>query len=143
MVKSYKSGTVPEQLLRENHIEKPPVPIFSLVRNYGITVKEANLPDTVAGILDSEKQIIYLNQEDSLKRKNFSLAHELGHFLLHAKALEKDPKIGIFYRKPLGRKGTSASEHTANQFAANLLVPFEMLEVVLENYGEQSFWSVF
>lgn len=54
----------------------------------------------------------------------FSCAHELGHFVDHASALEPDK--GYVDKRSDGNKGT-ADEIYANEFAASLLLPGNLL----------------
>lgn len=122
------------EILIENNISKPPIPIQEITENYGIKVIEIVLDHKIAGFIDPEKKIIYINKSDSASRKAFTVAHELGHFNLHQEELKKDPKIGILYRRPLGKKDDDEFEQEANCFAANLLVPFEMLKQYRDEY---------
>lgn len=125
-----------EEVLDENFITEPPVPVIELVKNYGYEVQEADLPSDVAGFVDPDKHIIYINTTDSDTRKAFTIAHELGHIKMHSKELEKNPDIGILYRRPLGEKDSNEKESAANYFAACLLVPEKMLKETLKRYGK-------
>ena len=64
------------------------------------------------------------------------MAHELGHIKLHASELEKNPDLGILYRRPLGEKDSDAKEQEANFFAASLLVPETMYEEIIKQYKD-------
>lgn len=121
-------------VLKENFITKPPVPVVQLAKNYGYQVKGVDLSSDVAGFVDPQKNIIYVNDSDSDTRKAFTIAHELGHIKLHANLLEKNPNLGIFYRQPLGKKNDNDEEQEANHFAACLLVPQPMLEKTINRY---------
>lgn len=125
-----------EEVLAENYITKPPVPVVELVKNYGYDIQEVKLPPDVAGFLDPKNHIIYINISDSDTRKAFTIAHELGHIKLHASSLEHNPDIGILYRRPLGRKDDNPEEQEANSFAACLLVPESMLQEIKNQYKD-------
>ena len=125
-----------EEVLKENFISKPPVPIVELVKNYGYKVSEIELDPDIAGFVNAKEHVIYVNISDSATRKAFTIAHELGHIILHSTELEADPDIGILYRRPLGQKNEDEKEQEANCFAANLLVPKSMLEGVLNEYKD-------
>lgn len=58
---------------------------------------------------------IVLSSLASERRDRFTIAHELGHYLLHSK-LGKHPLVAT-------RSGTGRSEWEANWFAAGLLMP--------------------
>ncbi len=123
-----------EEVLKENYITVPPVPVGELAKNYGYDVIEGEMPSNIAGLVDINKHVIYINQADSATRKAFTIAHELGHIKLHSELLKKNPDITILYRRPLGKKDDKVEEQEANCFAASLLVPEEMLKNVLNEY---------
>ena len=72
----------------------------------------------------------------SKSRKNFTVAHELGHLFLHMGYLideelwEKSKKV-IFHRK-----GNSEIELQANEFAAAFLMPRKKYKEILDKYSE-------
>jgi len=131
-----KAENIASEVLRENFISKPPVPVYELARNYGYEVMEAELPSNVAGLVDIKKNIIFINKADTDTRKAFTVAHELGHIKLHSSELKKNPDLGILYRRPLGEKDSDEKEQEANFFAASLLVPESMYEDVLKQYKD-------
>ncbi len=130
-----KAKAAAEKTLRDNFIESPPVIIHELVENYGLTVFKAAFDDKeIAGYIDFDKKWIVVNNEDALARQNFSIAHELGHWLMHYNEVKTDENnIRIVYRRPMGGE-TEPLEIEANAFAAYLLVPEEMLK----HYQEKS-----
>jgi Zn-dependent peptidase ImmA (M78 family) len=129
-----KAKTTADEVLTENYITQPPVPINTIVKNYGFEVVEVELPPNVAGLVDISSHRIFINKGDSDTRKAFTVAHELGHIKLHSDELTKNPNIGILYRRPLGHKDDDAKEQEANFFAASLLVPQSMYDEVLKQY---------
>ncbi len=118
-----------EKALENNFIESPPVIIHELVENYGLTVFKASFDDKeIAGYIDFDKKWIVVNNEDAVVRQNFSIAHELGHWIMHYNEVKTDQNnIRIVYRRPMGGE-TEPVEIEANAFAAYLLVPEEMLK---------------
>lgn len=124
-----KGRTRAREVLVENFIESPPIVIHQLAENYGLSVFKAVFEDNeIAGYLDVDKKRVVVNQEDSEERQNFSIAHELGHWLMHRDEVEANKDdIRIIYRKPLGGENNPL-EIEANAFAAYLLVPDEMFK---------------
>lgn len=115
-----------EKVLDDNFVSGPPVPIIELTRNFGFTIKEVSFPknEDVSGIIKPEEKIIYVNQNDSETRKNFTIAHELGHWLLHQEALvTSNGKYNVLFRRSIGQMNADPIESEANCFAANILVP--------------------
>lgn len=119
-----------DEILRENFVTSPPVRIEEIATNYGLTIVEADFErNDIAGLIDPAEKKIYVNKNDPDTRQAFTIAHELGHWLLHQDQLSREPdKYAVLYRKPLGRPNGDPIETEANFFAANLLVPKTLLE---------------
>ena len=67
---------------------------------------------------------IFVNHKDSLERKRFTCAHEIGHFIDHG--FDKTNDISFEhtdYRGLSAQTGMEYREVFANRFAANLLMP--------------------
>lgn len=119
-----------DRVLEENEIISPPVDVVQICKNYNLGIFESDLGSSnlVSGFLDPQERRIYLNQNDSVERKNFTIAHELGHWLMHRDLVISEPdKYAIMYRMPLGKNQKDPYEVEANFFAANLLVPTQFL----------------
>lgn len=115
-----------QEILAENFISEPPVPIFELVRNYGLLVVEMNFKpeyQSVSGTFDIEKSTIILNHADEPVRKAFTVAHQLGHWLLHRQEMGNDLQKWQFNRYPMGKKELDTIEKEANAFAVYLMAP--------------------
>ena len=118
------------EVLGKNYVTEPPVNIADIAKNYGLSIKEVTIEQpTVAGFIDPQSKTIYVSSSDSPARKAFTVAHELGHWLLHGDKLVSEPnKYAILYRQPLGESNKDPIEKQANCFAANLLVPKKFLD---------------
>lgn len=133
-----------EKIWAEMFLEELPLPILEVAESYGLTIREANFsrrPD-LSGILDVEKQTVYLNRSDSPEHKRFTIAHELGHWILHRTMLTKGSELTIYYRRPLGCE-RDEREKEANCFAANLLVPLRQLKKYQGRYSNQVIAEIF
>lgn len=68
-------------------VKTPPVPIAEICLEHGLSLNpqiELRLhAEKLAGMLNAIQKAIYYEARDVLGRQNFSLAHELGHFVLH------------------------------------------------------------
>lgn len=118
-------------------IEHAPVDVKQIAQAQNAIVYEAVADDKFAGYLyrDSPEgvAIIGVNSKHSETRQRFTIAHEIGHLLLHA------PKTGepvhfdeVFMRRdPLSAQGTDPHEMEANLFAAELLMPAHMIAIDL------------
>lgn len=117
-------------VLIENSVSGPPVPINSLIETYDLKVSEVDFDakyDNVCGYIDLEARTIVINRSNAPTRKAFTLAHELGHWLLHPVEIAQDPSQTVVFRIPLDRPDPDPLEKEANSFAANLLVPEDFL----------------
>ncbi|MCL2810515.1 MAG: ImmA/IrrE family metallo-endopeptidase [Clostridia bacterium] len=75
---------------------------------------------------------IYVNRKHAPVRKNFTVAHELGHYCLHQGELKEAHELNRVNE-------FSPEEEWANNFAAELLMPTELLRRV---HGELVFLTV-
>lgn len=66
---------------------------------------------------------IYVSAVDNKKRQKFTIAHELGHYIIHYLGGDPKSRKNIYYRTSYAEGGIS--EYEANVFAANLLMPQE------------------
>lgn len=79
-----------------------------------------------------EREAIVYNSAHAVVRQRFTFAHEIAHFLLHAKRGGK-PQLFIdgymsFRRDATSSTGTDRDEVEANQLAAALLMPRSLIE---------------
>ena len=107
-----------------------PVPVESLPALLGIKLRKAFLSDGISGMLEKagDSFLLTLNTVDPKTRQRFTLAHELGHYMLHrhlvGDGLDDDrayrsTDVGKYHNTLVGPK----EETEANRFAANLLMP--------------------
>lgn len=120
------------ELLQNYDIREPVVPVFDIARQEGLKIVGFESRDKLkdfSGFYDSRIKTIYINNEDSPNRQIFTVAHELGHYKLqHALGnLEVLPR----YANPVAKEPV---EQEANFFAANLLVPENMLKETMKKY---------
>ena len=128
-----------EQIKLDVGLSYPKDNLQQIIEAIGVEVLSADLPDfegkRVKGVIRwSEKESeagaarIYLNQNLSDTTKLFTLAHELGHFILHPN--EERLRIDLFDYSQDTKE--SEQETEANYFAASLLVPKEKLVKLIE-----------
>lgn len=120
-----------KKVLSENFIMDPPVLVEDLAPRYGLNVFVTDFGKflDIAGIINLKTKSIHVNKNDSPQRQVFTVAHELGHWLMHKDDVLKNPdEYAVMTRAPLGKANPDPLEREANFFAANLLVPKDMLE---------------
>lgn len=126
------------QLLREHGIESAPVDVEALATLMGIEVRATPADDSQSGFLYRDEEgraIIGVNSSQSAVRQRFTVAHELGHYTLHAtERLHFDDQsrgFQVHLRNDLSSEGSDRLEIEANAFAAELLMPPSFLETDL------------
>jgi Zn-dependent peptidase ImmA (M78 family) len=126
-------------LLTKFKIKKAPVPVDEVIKKLDIDLIEYNLGDGASGVLvvDSGKGTIGYNPKDSHGRQRFTMAHELGHFLLHKTDSELfvDKDFLMKFRNPSNTYTDNELKHEreANAFAAALLMPKVFLDKELSD----------
>src|SRR5437764_8218104 len=72
-------------VLRDLGVEEPPVPIELLAHRLGAQITYAPYEGDMSGILfrDADRTIIGVNAQHGKARQRFTIAHEIGHLILH------------------------------------------------------------
>ena len=115
-----------------------PVDVYTIARAHNVDVREVMLDEAVSGVLvvKDDRAIIGVNAAHHPNRRRFSIAHELGHYLLHSKNTSSNVFVDaapVFFRDERSSDGTEYQEIQANAFAAELLMPESMLRAELRN----------
>lgn len=129
-----------EALLGQIGLSKPPIDVHMVARSLGLQIAEAPNDDELSGFLLRQRNggaIIGVNARHSLNRKRFTIAHEIGHFLLHEHAnqvhVDSNKSFRVALRSPRSSTGEDVEEVEANTFAAELLMPASFLEHDLQS----------
>lgn len=117
-----------QEILQATGFDSIPVRIDLIAQRLGLTVEASQLGDDVSGILvaSGETGTIGYSMLDASVRQRFTIAHELGHFVLHRRARELfiDKSYTMIYRRDQeSSTGELQIEREANQFAAAILMP--------------------
>src|SRR5436190_2035174 len=126
--------------LREKHdVTAVPVDVARLAELEGVDVDRADFGDEISGLLvkHGDRATIGVNARHAAARQRFTIAHELGHYLLHSsRELFVDKDYIVHFRDENSSTGYDPIEVEANQFAAELIMP----EVeVRQFFNEQRF----
>lgn len=134
---------VVERLVKVYEISSVPVPIERIAQELGVEVRRAHGPDEISGYFMREpgtgRAVIGINTAHHAVRQRFTLAHELGHFLLHD--LREIHVDKVRYRNSLSSEGIDAEEIEANEFAAQLLMPERLIRQDLESFTMPSLFE--
>lgn len=118
-----------ERLLEDARVSRPPVPVEALARTQGCKIAASDLKD-ISGILvrSSDTVVIGVNRKHPETRRRFTIAHELGHFLLHeGREVRFDREFRVSLRSEASSAGANVEEIEANFFAASILMPDRLL----------------
>jgi Zn-dependent peptidase ImmA (M78 family) len=118
-----------------NDFNFPETSITEVARALNIEIRTAKFTEEgVAGLViygdKKEKAKIFVNAEHKLPKQNFTIAHEIGHLLIHKPKVKKKYKIDRmdFERSD---KEIVKEEVEADYFASQLLVPRHKLQEIV------------
>ena len=116
-----------KDLIEEYRTAEPPIDIEGLIAEFGIELdKYAKLPNDISGqieLIEPNKYKISVNRSHPETRKRFTMAHELGHYLLHKPLLGEGVTDNKLYRSENNKNIKRTHETEANKFAAYMLMP--------------------
>jgi Zn-dependent peptidase ImmA (M78 family) len=138
-------------LVEKLGLKNPPVPVEKLAKALGVRIEYNPFDDELSGMafLRDGKPIIGVNSRHRPNRQRFTIAHELGHIVLHRAHLEKAVLIDksknfmieegktFIARDQTSAEGSDPLEIQANAFASELLLPAKLVRQVLsESTGD-------
>ena len=125
----------------EPRLKSAPIPLDMVARDLGLFIEmNANLPDSISGEIECNEgqYTVRSSNSEHLYRQRFTIAHEIGHFVLHRsligngidddKMYRSEAKVGNYANTDI----KSVHERQANAFAAKLLMPRELLEMEID-----------
>lgn len=126
------------QILTTHNTYSVPVDVVKLATALGAQIHNEVAADNLSGFLlrdaNTNRALIGINSRHTETRKRFTIAHEIGHLLLHeGDVLHVDQREGIDLglrvkrRDPDSSLGVDEEEKEANFFAAELLMPSVLL----------------
>jgi Zn-dependent peptidase ImmA (M78 family) len=127
--------------LVEEAQQSVPVNVEALARQFGLRVKRLPMAESIAGVLSRETDgwTLTVNAEHTDSRQRFTIAHEIGHFVLHRDRLgdgtndSTDYAVtsdAAHYNDAIG----PGAERDANQFATAVLMPEARILDVCETF---------
>lgn len=127
-----------KHLLEDAGIRSAPVDPVAVADVMGVEVRPEMVSDDVSGGLYriGESPVIGVNSSHHPNRQRFTIAHELGHLILHDQGEFVDRgyvaeggnrPVPRFMRNQLSGEATDVREMEANAFAASLLMPQDFI----------------
>lgn len=117
-----------------------PIRVEDIAKSLGIKVVAYGFEGDISGVLviDDAKDTVTIgyNQTESRVRRRFTVAHELGHYVLHRNDshMFMDKNYTALFRAPnfSYTEKKQKQEQEANRFAACLLMPESLLRAEIE-----------
>lgn len=113
-----------ERAIVDPFLSDAPVRLSALASALGLRVISAQLPSGISGEIRPDPETragfsIRVNKNDPARRQRFTVAHEIGHYLLHRNEIGDGITDDVLYRSSL----SDSREAQANRLAADLLMP--------------------
>ena len=139
-VRRKQIGELTSDLLAKNQVTQAPVDVEKIAHALNMDVRKEWVKGDISGFLfrnrEEQKAIIGVNKRHHKNRQRFTIAHEIGHFLLHTgDKVHVDHGFEVRLRDDESSKGTDIDEKEANLFAAELLMPRAFVEKDLVETG--------
>ena len=140
MVRRKHIRSVAERLLADTPAGSAPIPLKEIVKSLGVEIHQEAVEDDLSGFLYRDHKrnltIIGVNADHPPNRKKFTIAHELGHYLLHDfDDVHVDRQFKVWLRNETSSQGTDDEEKEANLFAAEILMPARFIEADVQQIG--------
>lgn len=117
-----------EKVLTTHRVRRAPVNVRAITEHYAQVIARP-LDEEISGALIPPETVgwtILVNSTHPTVRQRFTLAHELGHLILHGYTTPHADRRFKF-RDARSSEGSAVEEIQANQFAAELLMPRSMV----------------
>lgn len=120
--------------LRQGGLLNPPVDVYDVAEFLGLEIVEEVMDDEMSGYIEPRRSgwVIGVNKFHHPNRQRFTIAHEIGHFVLHRPT---ERVVDITFARRLGAR--DRIENEADQFASDLLMPADEFRRVV-TAGEHS-----
>jgi Zn-dependent peptidase ImmA (M78 family) len=128
------------QILHDSGAYRLPVAIDLVVNRLNLKAIASSLDEEMSGLLvvENKRGAIAYNAAHAAVRQRFTLAHEIGHYLLHLRNAHSRlflDRYVVYRRDDLASAGNDREEIEANAFAAALLMPAQLVREEIRRHG--------
>ena len=133
------------EVLAEFGVDAAPVQVEKIIKKKGIRLQFSPLDEALSGmaVIKDGVAVIGVNALHHPNRQRFTMAHELGHHVMHREQLigtvHIDKGFAVFLggqramlRDQKAADGTDMMEIQANAFASELLIPDFLIEPLID-----------
>jgi len=128
-----------QKLLKDFEVKAAPVPIERIIKRLDIRIQFSPLDQELSGmaLVKDGVSVIGVNALHHPNRQRFTMAHELGHHMMHRSQIEGTVHVDkgfamILMRDDLAKQGTDQMEIEANTFASEFLMPEQFISNMLD-----------
>lgn len=135
-----KYGDKVRNLLEKTGVTVMPIDLDRIAEYLGLKIDPRPLEDEYSGFLVVKDKTVVVNSLHPHTRRRFTIAHEIGHFLLHSKKADVpvfiDQKQFYFRQAATGVPVNRRQEREADEFAAELLMPQQFVTDYIKEHQE-------
>ena len=107
--------------------------VKQVAKDLGISLVNHDFPGGMSGVFIRQGDELYIgvNKSHSTQRKRFTIAHEIGHYILHSEDVIHHDNVNLESPDIVLYRSDSVSGHNeveANAFAAELLMPEQLID---------------
>jgi hypothetical protein len=131
--REWRSLDTIERQTIERFQNETPIRVSEIARALGLAIRASTLPPGISGEIRPDRDnpgrfIIKVSRHDSSARQRFTVAHEIGHYLLHREQIGNGIVDDALYRSGLSDR----REAEANRIAADILMPNALVDAWLD-----------
>jgi len=124
-----------KKILDDLELDNAPIPVEEIAAHLGaqLSYEPFQGKGELSGMLlrDKDRAVIGVNSAHPSVRQRFSVAHEIGHLVMHEGAMFVDQTVR-FNRDGKSSLAIDPQEIEANQFAAELLMPGNLVKAAVQ-----------
>ena len=126
--------TIPSKYLEifAPFMHEPSIDVLACAKAVGLPIYSEDLPPRVSGMIkriSDDSFECYVARNEPNVRQRFTAAHELGHFVLHRDSIGQTLTDNYLLR---AEGMTNTQETQANYFAADLLMPYNLISEAID-----------
>lgn len=124
-----------QRILTEHAVTALPVPVEKIAKSRDIAVRFSPFDQELSGmaLIKDGVSVIGVNALHHPNRQRFTIAHELGHHIMHRDLIDGTVHIDkgfTLWRDSVAAQGTDLVEMQANAFASELLMPKQFISQI-------------
>lgn len=128
-----------EDLIRNLGVTSAPVPVERIANQLGAEIRFEPFEGELSGMIHRRGRctaVIGINSLHPETRQRFTIAHEIAHLVLHSDEDFHVDNRYLGFRNDRSSQAIDDSEIEANQFAATLLMPQQLVQSDLNDLPE-------